>query len=105
MTNLGAASAAKPSGGCRVLGDLVATCSSAQSCNRRVGEQIGAGKAVREFVASMDQVTEGVKAAGVMRELADLNGVDKTIARSGRRNQPHLRRHGLLRIDHGHAKP
>jgi glycerol-3-phosphate dehydrogenase (NAD(P)+) len=63
------------------LGDLIVTCTSPRSRNRHVGEQIGAGKPLDEILASMDQVAEGVKAAGVIMELSDHYGIHMPIAR------------------------
>ena len=61
------------------MGDLIATCSSPQSRNRYVGEQIGKGKAIDEIIAEMHQVAEGVKACRVAQELAREHGVDMPI--------------------------
>ncbi len=48
------------------LGDLIVTCTSQRGRNPGiVGEQLGAGKPIDEIIASMSQVAEGVKAAGV----------------------------------------
>lgn len=63
------------------LGDLVATCSSRQSRNRYVGEQLGRGRKVEEIVAEMHMVAEGVKTCRVVMELAEQYGVDMPIAR------------------------
>ena len=52
------------------MGDLIATCSSPQSRNRTVGEQLGRGKPIEQIVAEMDQVAEGVKACKVAQEFA-----------------------------------
>ena len=61
------------------MGDLIATCSSPQSRNRFVGEQLGKGKAMDEIIAQMNQVAEGVKACRVAQELAGEYGVDMPI--------------------------
>lgn len=42
------------------LGDLVTTCISKQSRNRMVGELIGKGKSLKEILAHMQMVAEGV---------------------------------------------
>jgi glycerol-3-phosphate dehydrogenase (NAD(P)+) len=42
------------------FGDLVTTCCSQHSRNRRVGEEIGRGKKLEEVLASMSMVAEGV---------------------------------------------
>ncbi|MEP6955364.1 MAG: NAD(P)H-dependent glycerol-3-phosphate dehydrogenase [Chthoniobacterales bacterium] len=51
-------------------GDLIATCFSPHSRNRRVGEQIGAGKALNEITASMQTVAEGIPTAKSAYECA-----------------------------------
>ncbi len=61
------------------IGDIVATCVSAQSRNRHVGERLGRGEAIAEIVASMDQVAEGVKSTPVVASLARSLGVDMPI--------------------------
>jgi glycerol-3-phosphate dehydrogenase (NAD(P)+) len=63
------------------IGDLIVTCTSQRSRNRHVGEQLGAGKPIDEIIASMNQVAEGVKAAGVIMEFAEEYGLSMPIAR------------------------
>ncbi|MEO5720149.1 MAG: NAD(P)H-dependent glycerol-3-phosphate dehydrogenase [Chthoniobacterales bacterium] len=41
-------------------GDLIATCFSSHSRNRRVGEQIGRGQTLEEVTSSMQMVAEGI---------------------------------------------
>ena len=62
------------------LGDLVATCISPQSRNSRVGRELGQGRPIDDILADMEQVAEGVKAAKVVRELAEVHGVQLPIA-------------------------
>jgi glycerol-3-phosphate dehydrogenase (NAD(P)+) len=62
------------------LGDLVATCMSPQSRNSRVGRELGEGRSMKEILADMDQVAEGVKAAKVVHELAKKYDVSLPIA-------------------------
>jgi len=62
------------------MGDLVATCISAQSRNRYVGEQLGRGRGIDEIIAEMSMVAEGVKTASVVMELAEQYGVEMPIA-------------------------
>lgn len=52
------------------MGDLVATCTSAQSRNRYVGEQLGKGRELSEIIAEMNMVAEGVKSVPAVKELA-----------------------------------
>jgi glycerol-3-phosphate dehydrogenase (NAD(P)+) len=51
-------------------GDLIATCSSEQSRNRRVGVELGKGRALDEVLADTNMVAEGVESAGAILELA-----------------------------------
>jgi glycerol-3-phosphate dehydrogenase (NAD(P)+) len=62
------------------MGDLIATCSSRQSRNRYVGEQLGKGRSIEDIVAEMDQVAEGVTTSAVMMELGERHGIDLPIA-------------------------
>jgi glycerol-3-phosphate dehydrogenase (NAD(P)+) len=58
------------------MGDLVATCSSPLSRNRTFGENLGRGMPLAGAAASARQVTEGVKSAGPVLELARDHGVE-----------------------------
>ncbi len=64
------------------MGDLVATCMSPQSRNSHVGRELGKGRRIDEILAEMDQVAEGVKAAKVVKELAEIYGVVLPVANS-----------------------
>jgi len=44
-------------------GDLIATCFSRHSRNRRVGEQLGQGRTAKEIAASMQMIDEGIPTA------------------------------------------
>ncbi len=61
------------------LGDLVATCSSALSRNRTFGERLGRGMRLEDVLASTTGVTEGVKSAQSILELARKHGVEMPI--------------------------
>jgi glycerol-3-phosphate dehydrogenase (NAD(P)+) len=61
------------------MGDLVATCSSPLSRNRTFGENLGRGMALADAAASTSQVTEGVKTAGPVLELARTHRVEMPI--------------------------
>jgi glycerol-3-phosphate dehydrogenase (NAD(P)+) len=61
------------------MGDLVATCSSPLSRNRTFGENLGRGMALADAAASAAGVTEGVKTAGPVLELARAHGVEMPI--------------------------
>ncbi|WP_333619154.1 NAD(P)H-dependent glycerol-3-phosphate dehydrogenase, partial [Dietzia sp.] len=59
------------------IGDLVATCSSSLSRNRRFGEQLGRGRTMEEAQeATNGQVAEGVKSCTSIKALADAAGVE-----------------------------
>jgi glycerol-3-phosphate dehydrogenase (NAD(P)+) len=62
------------------LGDLVATCASAQSRNHHVGVELGRGRALDEVVAGMPTVAEGVRSSSAVVELARQHDVQMPIA-------------------------
>jgi glycerol-3-phosphate dehydrogenase (NAD(P)+) len=62
------------------VGDLVATCTSRHSRNRRAGEQIGQGVPLERILAESRQVVEGVPATRAARALAQKYGVGMPIA-------------------------
>jgi glycerol-3-phosphate dehydrogenase (NAD(P)+) len=82
LTRLGVAMGGNPMtfAGLAGMGDLVATCISPQSRNRRVGEELGKGRSLDDIVEEMNQVAEGVKSTKVVMELAAEWGVDMPIA-------------------------
>jgi glycerol-3-phosphate dehydrogenase (NAD(P)+) len=82
MTRLGEAMGADPRtfAGLTGLGDLMATCMSPLSRNRRVGEELARGKTLDEIAAEMRQVAEGVKTARTVIELASAHEVVMPIA-------------------------
>ncbi|MGI8586685.1 MAG: NAD(P)H-dependent glycerol-3-phosphate dehydrogenase [Chloroflexia bacterium] len=61
------------------VGDLIATCASPFSRNRRLGEALVQGKTVEEFERETGQVAEGVPTTQAARALAALHGVDMPI--------------------------
>jgi glycerol-3-phosphate dehydrogenase (NAD(P)+) len=61
------------------LGDLVATCNSAQSRNRTFGENLGRGRDPADVAASTTQVAEGTKSAEPVLTLAHAHGVEMPI--------------------------
>lgn len=83
LTRLGVAMGGDPAtfAGLAGIGDLVATCTSMQSRNRSVGEQLGRGKSIEEISKGMNQVAEGVKTTAVAMELAERHSIDLPIAR------------------------
>src|SRR5207302_2368073 len=63
------------------MGDLLATCMSPQSRNRRVGIELARGRTIDEITGEMKMVAEGVKTSRVVMEIADELGVEVPIAR------------------------
>ena len=61
------------------IGDLVVTCTSRHSRNRRLGEMIGKGMSLAEATASMQMVAEGVRTTAATRALARKLGIDMPI--------------------------
>ena len=61
------------------MGDLIVTCTSMHSRNRRAGIAIGQGRAPQDVVADMGGVVEGYYAAVSAKELADSLGVEMPI--------------------------
>jgi glycerol-3-phosphate dehydrogenase (NAD(P)+) len=61
------------------VGDLVATCFSRHSRNRRVGEQLGQGKSLAEVTSGMRTVAEGIPTARSAYECARKLEVDTPI--------------------------
>lgn len=62
------------------LGDLVATCASPHSRNRRMGEALARGLSLEAAQAQLGQVAEGVTTVQTARELAAQHGVELPIA-------------------------
>jgi glycerol-3-phosphate dehydrogenase (NAD(P)+) len=63
------------------MGDLVGTCTSAHSRNRRVGELIATGMSSTDAEARLGQVAEGLWSVERLLELADRAGVELPISR------------------------
>ncbi len=61
------------------LGDLVLTCTSAQSRNYRVGRQLGAGAKLVDILAGMKMVAEGIKTTAATYYLAKKLNVEMPI--------------------------
>ena len=82
LTRLGVALGGNPLtfAGLAGMGDLVATCSSRQSRNRHVGEELGKGRKLDEIIAEMKMVAEGVKTARSVVAIAEKADVEMPIA-------------------------
>ena len=81
LTRLGVALGGQPAtfAGLAGMGDLVVTCISPHSRNRRVGEELGAGRPLAEILAGMTMVAEGVKTAATVEELAARQGMEMPV--------------------------
>lgn len=81
ITRLGMALGANPLtfAGLAGVGDLIVTCTSVHSRNRRAGIEIGRGKKLEEALASVQMVVEGVRTTRAARLLASRYGVEMPI--------------------------
>ena len=61
------------------IGDLVATCTSTQSRNRRAGEALAHGKTLKEIYSTTNMVIEGINTAEVVYALAEKQNVEMPI--------------------------
>lgn len=82
LTRLGIAMGGEPLtfGGLAGIGDLMATCSSAESRNNRVGFELGRGRRLEDIIAEMRMVAEGVKTTAAVLELAAEHDIEMPIA-------------------------
>jgi len=82
MTRLGVAAGAHPQtfAGLAGVGDLIATCMSPLSRNRRAGELLGAGMAWTDAAAQLNGVAEGGSSVRGALALAAQHGVELPIA-------------------------
>ena len=81
MTKLGVRLGANPNTffGLSGVGDLMTTCFSAHGRNLRVGRELGQGKKLKEVLAGMEMVAEGVDSSEAVVELAARVGIDLPI--------------------------
>jgi len=81
ISRLGVAIGAEPEtfAGLSGMGDLIVTCMSKHSRNRFVGEQIGAGKKLKEVLKSMEMVAEGVETSRSASQLSKKLNVETPI--------------------------
>ncbi len=61
------------------MGDLIVTCTSLHSRNRRCGMLIGQGKAPEDAMKEVNMVVEGIKCLKAVKKAADKFGVDMPI--------------------------
>jgi glycerol-3-phosphate dehydrogenase (NAD(P)+) len=81
MARLGTAmgAAAETFSGLAGVGDLVVTCLSRHSRNRRVGDAIGRGQSLEEALSGMVMVAEGVRTTRAAVEMGRRHGVELPI--------------------------
>lgn len=81
MSRLGASMGANPQtfAGLTGVGDLIVTCTSMHSRNRRAGILIGQGKTLKEAMDEVKMVVEGVTTTKAAYELANKKGVTMPI--------------------------
>jgi glycerol-3-phosphate dehydrogenase (NAD(P)+) len=81
MTRLATRLGAKPEtmSGLAGLGDLVLTCNGALSRNRFIGIELGKGRDLKEILAEMKMVAEGVGTAAALLDLATQANVELPI--------------------------
>lgn len=77
IVRLGVAMGGRPEtfAGLAGMGDLIATCTSAQSRNHHVGYELGKGRSLDEIIEEMVMVAEGVKSAPTVEALGEKYGV------------------------------
>jgi glycerol-3-phosphate dehydrogenase (NAD(P)+) len=62
------------------LGDLVLTCTGDLSRNRRVGIELGQGRALPDILSGIRMVAEGVRTTGAALALGERHGIELPIA-------------------------
>lgn len=83
ITRLGTAMGAQPTtfSGLSGIGDLIVTCASVHSRNRKAGYLMGQGYTMQEAMDEVNMVVEGVHSAKAARKLADKYQVEMPIIR------------------------
>lgn len=78
ITRLGTKLGAKPAtfSGLAGIGDVIVTCSSQHSRNRRAGILIGKGASKEEAMEEIKEVVEGIRTTNAAYELAKKNNID-----------------------------
>lgn len=81
ISRLGIALGARPEtfSGLSGIGDVIVTCMSKYSRNRYVGEQIGKGRKLKDILAEMEMVAEGVTTAKSVYQLSKKVSVEVPI--------------------------
>ena len=81
ISRLGLAMGARPEtlSGLSGIGDLIVTCASVHSRNRKAGYLMGQGKTMQEAMDEVQMVVEGVYSAKAARKLAEKYQIDMPI--------------------------
>jgi glycerol-3-phosphate dehydrogenase (NAD(P)+) len=81
MMRLGKKLGAEPStfSGLAGIGDLITTCISRHSRNRKVGELIASGLTLEQALSKMTMIAEGVETTKSVRALAEKHGIEMPI--------------------------
>lgn len=84
MIRMGAAMGGDPRtfSGLSGIGDLVVTCGSQHSRNRRAGQLLGQGKNLQETLAAIGMVVEGVHTTRIVHQLAIEMNIDMPITKA-----------------------
>ncbi|HYP25497.1 MAG TPA: NAD(P)H-dependent glycerol-3-phosphate dehydrogenase [Blastocatellia bacterium] len=84
MTRLALSEGARPEtlSGLAGLGDLVLTCTGELSRNRKVGVELGRGRALSDILGEMREVAEGVNTTRAIHDLGRRLGIDMPITGS-----------------------
>jgi glycerol-3-phosphate dehydrogenase (NAD(P)+) len=82
ITNLGLALGARKETfyGLAGIGDLILTCTGELSRNHRVGQELGRGRTLRETLAGMKMVAEGIHTTVAARRISRALGVEMPIS-------------------------
>ncbi|MCX6573739.1 MAG: NAD(P)-dependent glycerol-3-phosphate dehydrogenase [Candidatus Aminicenantes bacterium] len=82
ITNLGLALGARKETfyGLAGIGDLILTCTGELSRNHRVGHELGRGRTLREILAGMKMVAEGIHTTVAARRISRALGVEMPIS-------------------------
>jgi glycerol-3-phosphate dehydrogenase (NAD(P)+) len=82
ITNLGVALGARKETfyGLAGIGDLILTCTGEISRNHRVGHELGRGRTLREILAGMKMVAEGIHTTVAARRISRALGVEMPIS-------------------------
>jgi len=82
ITNLGLALGARKETfyGLAGIGDLILTCTGELSRNHRVGQELGRGRTLREILAGMKMVAEGIHTTVAARRISRALGVEMPIS-------------------------